>query len=286
MSSSDGERHVALTFDVDAISLWLGSYKSTNASMVSRGEFDVQATARILQFLAERGIRATFFVPGHTALAFPETIRSIIAGGHEIGHHGFVHERITDLSPVDELNVLERGIEILSDFVGRQPVGYRSPSWEFTEHTAGYLVEHGFRYDSSLMASDYVPYWVRSGDRFSETTPYEFGTTVPLLEIPISWALDDFPHFEFVRGGVQSMKAPSQVLEIWAEDFRYFHDETEGGCWTLTMHPQVIGRGHRFRMLRRLVDEISSHPDTKFVTLEEASTSWIERHGEHSVEPT
>ena len=100
---------VALSFDVDALSLWIGSFKATNTSMVSRGEFDVPATRRILAMLQRFDLKATFFVPGHTALAFPDLALDIASRGHEIGHHGFVHERTTELSPEREREVSVAG---------------------------------------------------------------------------------------------------------------------------------------------------------------------------------
>jgi peptidoglycan/xylan/chitin deacetylase (PgdA/CDA1 family) len=268
---------VALSFDVDALSLWIGSFKATNSSMISRGEFDVPATGRILALLERLGLQATFFVPGHTALAYPELVNAIASHGHEIGHHGFVHERTTELAPGREREVLGRGIEILSSLLGDRPLGYRSPSWEFTEHTPALLVEYGFAYDSSLMASDFEPYWVRSGDRFTADGPYEFGREVPIVEMPVSWVLDDFPYFEFVRGVNQGLRPASDVLEIWTGEFRYFRNRLEGGCFTLTMHPQIVGRGHRMLMLEQLLEEMMQR-GAAFVTLERAAAAWKASH--------
>ena len=267
-------RVVALTFDFDAMSLWIGSFKATNASMVSRGEFAVPATRRILDLLDRHGVPATFFVPGHTALAFPDAVRDVAAAGHEIGHHGFVHERVTELSPERELEVLRRGAEILEDVTGRRPVGYRSPSWEFSAATLELLVSEGFAYDSSLMASDFVPYRPRVGDSFGADGPYRFGTEAPLVEVPVSWALDDFPHFEYVPRALQQMKTPSQVHEIWWGEFDWFCREVDAGCYTLTMHPQVIGRGHRLDLLDRLVGEMRARGGVGFARLSEVAEAW------------
>jgi peptidoglycan-N-acetylglucosamine deacetylase len=265
--------HVALSFDVDALSLWIGSFKATNASMVSRGEFDVPATRRILALLGASGLQATFFVPGHTALAYPDLVRQISAEGHEIGHHGFVHERTTELTPDRERDVLDRGLEILGSLVGTAPLGYRSPSWEFTEHTPELLLDRGFLYDTSLMGSDFEPYWVRAGDVFTPDGPYEFGRELPIVELPVSWVLDDFPYFEFVRGVNQGLRPASQVLEIWSDEYEYFRSRVGSGCFTLTMHPQIIGRGHRILMLERLVETMMERGAT-FVTLGQAAAEW------------
>ena len=76
---------------------------------------------------------------------------------------------------------------------GLKPDGYRSPSWDNSPYTTELLVEFGFRYESSLMAHDFRPYWCRLGDVPNAEGPYEFGQPVDLVEMPVSWVLDDFP---------------------------------------------------------------------------------------------
>lgn len=267
-------KFVALTINFDAFSPWIGSFGITNVSAMSRGEFAVEGTRRLLELLEHHGIRSTFFVPGHDALSFPDVVKAIVDGGHEIAHHGFVHERIGDLDPAQELSILERGIEILSEATGREPVGYRSPSWQHSVHTLGLLKARGFLYDSSLMASDFVPYWPRSGDEFSVNGPYRFGQQVPVVEIPVSWTLDDFLHFEYLRGVSQSMKSAADVFDIWREEFEYFSTEPTAGCFTLTLHSQVIGRGPRIAMLERLILEVERSAGLRFATLEEVARAW------------
>src|SRR4051812_24379321 len=102
---------VCLTFDFDAISLWIGPMGATSPSMISRGEFGAVGVERILRLLARHDIRATFFVTGHTADTYPDSVREIVAGGHEVGHHGYLHENPVSLPSKDaERAVLERGL--------------------------------------------------------------------------------------------------------------------------------------------------------------------------------
>jgi peptidoglycan-N-acetylglucosamine deacetylase len=277
---------VALTFDFDGISPWLGSLGGGVGGR-SRGEFGPVGVERILALLSRHGVRATFFVPGHTALAFPDSVRAI-AAGHEIGHHGFVHEDVSTLSAEQERAVMVRGLEALDAVVGVRPAGYRSPSWEFTEHTASLLAEHGFAYDSSLMGSDFEPYWPRTGDVATPDEPYVFGTPVPVVEMPVSWMLDDFPHFEYIRGGrgPAAMKPPSQVYEVWWREFEYFARHTESGCFTLTMHPEVIGRGSRLQMLDELIGAMRDLGGVRFESLAEAAGRWREARSDVPPRPT
>src|SRR5712671_1831 len=84
---------VCLTFDFDAISVWIGTFHTRSPSAISRGEFGKVGAERLLRMLREWGIRSTWFIPGHTADAFPKTVENIAEAGHEIGHHGYFHDR-------------------------------------------------------------------------------------------------------------------------------------------------------------------------------------------------
>ena len=272
---------VCLTFDFDAISLWIGPMGATSPSMISRGEFGVVGAERILRLLAREGIPATFFVTGHTAETYPDAVRAIVAAGHEIGHHGYLHENPVGLaSKEDERRVLERGLEALDTTVGVRPVGYRSPAWDNSPHTIELLLDYGFRYESSLMGHDFVPYWCRVGDQIQEDGPYLFGREVDLVEMPVSWILDDFPHFEYLRVGQRlspGLSAASKVEEIWRGEFDFMVRDVPGGVFTLTMHPQVIGRGHRMLMLERLIAHMRAQPGVRFTTLGDAAEAYRAR---------
>jgi peptidoglycan/xylan/chitin deacetylase (PgdA/CDA1 family) len=198
-------------------------------------------------------VRATFFVPGHTALAYPFLVREIRDAGHEIGHHGWVHENPALLELDAERGVMERGFEALDHAVGVRPQGYRSAAWDFSPNTIDLLLEYNLLYSSSCMASDFTPYYLRKGDRWSTTEPYEFGELVPLVEVPPSWGLDDFPPLEHVWGFNSGLMTPRHVEELWREEFDYMIENVPGGVYNLTCHPQFIGRGSRISMLDRLV---------------------------------
>ena len=244
------ELSVCLSFDFDAMSVWVA--QSDNPATISRGEFGAVAIARILALLERRGARATFFIPGHTALAYPFLVREIRDAGHEIGHHGWVHENPAKLTREQEREVFARGLDALARAADVVPIGYRSPAANFSAGTIELLLEQGVLYDTSCSGSDFTPYYLRRGDRFSKTDPYAFGEAVDLVELPFSWGLDDFTHFEFEAGFSTEQSAPSTVQEIWQGEFEYAHANVPGGFMGICMHPQVIGRGHRLAMLDRL----------------------------------
>jgi len=264
----------ALTFDFDAMSVWLGSYKSRNPSMISRGEFGAVAVPRILDLLKKHGLPATFCIPGHTALAYPDLVNRIAGEGHEIAHHGWVHENPADFDEAGERANIERGLEALRKAAGVTPRGYRSPSWDFSDRTIQILLDYGFLYDSSLMGSDFTPYYARISDAYDNTSAYRFGPNVDLVELPVTWLLDDFPHFEFVDKDTYGLSAASMVQEIWSDEFAYARQNLPGGLFSLTMHPQVIGRGYRLMMLERLIEMFRGHGDVIFTTLGSYASAW------------
>jgi peptidoglycan/xylan/chitin deacetylase (PgdA/CDA1 family) len=269
---------VCLSFDFDAISTWIGPRASNSPSAISRGEFAVVGVNRVLKVLADRNISATFYVPGHTIETYPRSIEAILAGGHEIGHHGYLHENPGALESQDEeRQILERALKSFDDVVGIRPTGYRSPSWDNSPFTTDLLLEYGFRYESSLMADDFTPYWVRTGDQLHTDRAVEFGQPIDLVEMPVSWVLDDFPHFEFLRYPnvvFPGLSAASKVEEIWRDEFAFMHRDVPNGVFTLTMHPEIIGRGHRILMLERLIDWIATHDDTEFARINDTAESW------------
>ncbi len=245
---------VALTFDVDGETMAAvqdpqrGHERLTLISGAAYGP--AVGVPRILDVLDAHSLKGSFFVPGFTAELHPEMIERIVGNGHEIGHHGYLHERPDTLSDEEEEAVLVRGLEILERLTGRRPAGYRSPAWELKPSSPALLTRYGVRYDSSLMGND-IPYRVAtpSGD---------------LLELPVQWILDDYPHFARVGGVISS---PQQVFDVWSTEFAGYH--RFNGCFVLTMHPFVSGRPSRIALLERMIEYINGFDGVWWATLGE-----------------
>lgn len=275
--SEDKDVRIALTFDFDAYSTWIGTFGATSPSMLSRGEFGPIGVRRILALLDRYKAKGTFFTPGHTALAFPDDVRRIRDGGHEIGHHGWVHENPCTLSPEEERVVLLRGLEALDKIAGVRPAGFRSPAWDNSPATIPLLLEFGIEYESSMMGSDFEPYWCRIGDEWSRTEEYRFGKPVDLIEVPVAWHLDDWPYFEYVvtqKLGMTGLRNPDDPLAVWKGEFDYLYERIGKGLLTITMHPQVIGRGYRMLMLERFLDYVTERSGVSFTTCIDYVRHW------------
>ena len=268
------EIKIALTFDFDSYTNWIGSFDATSPSMISRGEFGPIGARRILTLLGEYNASATFFIPGATAISYPRVVTAIQEAGHEIGHHGWIHENPAQLDRDSECRILERGIEALEKVIGVPPVGYRSPSWDNSSNTVQLLLEHGFIYESSMMGNDFEPYWCRVGDKWSKSEPIIFGEPTRLVEMPVAWHLDDWPYFEFIPGQAQGLRTPSMVLEIWKREFDYLYYQIGRGVLIITMHPQAIGRGHRLLMLKDFIEYLISHSGVQFTNCIDYVRTW------------
>lgn len=246
------EAAVALTFDVDGEAPWLGDgpENGRRLTLLSQGRFGPgRGLARILALLEEQDIRATFYVPGHTADHHPDAVAAILAGGHEVGHHGYLHLGTDDLDAGRQRAELEQGLTALGRH-GVRPAGYRSPGWELTPETLAMLAELGFSYDSSLMADD-RPYWEASGTR-------------PLLELPGHWSLCDWPYFGWTPYDGGLLADPAAVERIWLDEFESARQERR--LVTYTMHPEAIGRGYLIRMLERVITGMHDHGRPWFAT--------------------
>ncbi len=259
----DGKTSAAcLSFDVDAESAVLSiDTRAANrmGPMSHQAYGPLVGVPRILEILERHRIRSTFFVPGYTADRYPDTVRAIRDGGHEIAHHGYLHEDTTNLSRDAEASMLDRGLEAILSATGITPVGYRAPMWEINYHTPALLTERGFQYDSSLMDSDH-PYLLAVEGAVGGTT---------LVEIPVSWALDDWEQYAYLPGLIGSglIESPSKALEMWMLELEALHQI--GGVFSLTCHPFLSGRPSRASALEQLVRRMEEIPGLWIASLEE-----------------
>jgi peptidoglycan/xylan/chitin deacetylase (PgdA/CDA1 family) len=232
------------TFDVDAESAALSAVPGVadRMSVMSHQSYGpLVGVPRILRLLDTHGIRATFFVPGYTARRYPDVVRSVVDAGHEIAHHGYLHETLVGVDEATERKYLEQGLEALEEVTGIRPIGYRAPMWELNYRSPKLLFDEGFLYDSSLMNAD-TPYELVAGN----------GAT-SIVEIPIHWALDDWEQYCYVPDAFGSglIESPSKALEMWTLEFDAM--VSEGGCFVHTSHPFLSGRPSRAAALGDLM---------------------------------
>jgi peptidoglycan/xylan/chitin deacetylase (PgdA/CDA1 family) len=263
----DGARvAVTLSFDFDNETPSLRDNR-TSPSLLSQGEYGARAALpRVLALLERYRVPSTFFIPAVSAKLYPAEVKRIAAAGHEIGVHGWIHERNSLLEEADERELIRRAIATLAEISGKQPVGLRTPSWDYSPSTLKLVKELGLLYDSSLMADD---------------SPYEVladGQPTGVVELPVEWILDDYPYFGMDRfSPIRPHSPPSHVYEIWEAEFDRAYEE--GGLFLLTMHPHVIGHRSRIGMLEKLVQHIRTRPGVWFATHEQVARYVKEKAG-------
>ncbi|SEG41760.1 polysaccharide deacetylase family protein [Bosea lathyri] len=244
---------VALSFDSDHETSDLRE-GGKSVGRLSWGQYGNRVgVPRILNLLAKEDVQATFFVPAVTALLHPDEQRRVIAEGHEIGLHGWIHELNTAVPPAAERDLHFRSADTLEKITGVRPVGMRTPSWDFSESTLSIQRELGLLYDSSLFADD---------------DPYEIvenGEPTGMIELPVEWIRDDAVYFNMNRfQALRPYTAPETVFDIFRREFDRAYEE--GGLFLLTMHPHIITYRSRIWILEKLIAHIKEMPDVWFAS--------------------
>jgi peptidoglycan-N-acetylglucosamine deacetylase len=265
---------VSVGADFDAHSLWMGTFGLTSPGYLSRGEFGAEVgVPRLLTLLERHGVWATWCTPSHTLLTFPARVATIVDSGHEIAAHGCYHEQVPKLDPAEERRLMEVQLEHHDRVLGIRPSGYRSPAWDFSEITLSLLEEFGFTWDSSLMGRDFEVYRPCPVTRVDPERGNTFGPPSTVLEIPVSWHLDDFPALDHLPRGT-GMASTEVTYQRWKDHFDFAYQNVPGGVLTLTVHPQTIARAHNLVMFDRLLSYIREHDGVWFATLGDVADAW------------
>jgi peptidoglycan/xylan/chitin deacetylase (PgdA/CDA1 family) len=263
----DGKRScVALAFDLDGPtgSAMLDGSIWCNPAYFTLGAYGPwRALGRILDVLAERGVRATFFVPAWVMENWPSQCRKIVRGGHEVAYHGYRHEAFWTLTPERQREVMEISTQLFERHLGARPVGFRTPSGDWSAETPGILAEFGVRYSSSM----------RGDDR-----PYVLDAKSGLIEIPARWELDDYASLAYQRrpdfpAGLDRIASYETTLDNWRREFDGSHDE--GLCMTTLFHPKVSGKPGRIALIEGLIDHMLAAGDVWFATGSEVADWWM-----------
>lgn len=256
----DGARcAVAMTWDMDADSAFNWYNRETADNLVAAQSWTrydpLIAIRRLVEQFRRRELGMTFFVPGWVIEKYPAQIDLLLANGHEIGLHGYLHERSNEISQEDELYWFERGFVAYRKHIGKSPRDWRAPSFAFSKHSLRYLLDAGIEYDSSLIGDD-IPYMLSDGAR-------------SLIELPPAWTLDDFPHYAHNRdlGYRMPIAAPQRAHEVFRSEFDAAWEF--GALWISVWHPALSGRLARFKAALELLDDMRAKGGVWFARLDE-----------------
>ena len=201
------------------------------------------AAPRILRILDRQQVRATFFVPGYTAERWPDAVRAVRDAGHEIGHHGYLHEGAHSApDEATEERRLLRGLEALDAVLGVRPVGYRAPMWELSVPAARAAARA--RIPVRLRPDGCGPS-LSAGDRRRDRCPSS--------SCRRHWSLDDWEPYNYLPGitGSGLIASPADVLARWTLELEALVED--GGLFMLTNHPFISGRASRAAALETLI---------------------------------
>lgn len=250
---------VCFAFDLDAESLLHlyypnDSMRRLTLSSVLRYGPQI-AVPRLVRIWEHFGIKQTVYAPGWVVETYPRAIEALVEAGHEIGHHGWLHERVNQLTPADEAKVLKAGIKAIEAVTGKRPSGYRCPSGAFSAATLGLLIDEGFEYDASLSGDD-VPYML-SGEQGQ------------MLELPSDHALDDWPQYVNMRdfNHMLPIQSPQQAMQVFRAEFDAAW--AGGGLWSSVWHPFVSGRPARAQAMVELIEYMNAKGGVWFATMED-----------------
>ena len=244
---------IALSFDSDHETNELRE-AGESPGKLSQGQYgNRQGVPRIAGILRRHGVKASFYVPAVSALLYPEEQRALADEGHEIGIHGWIHERNSVLPLEAERDLMLRSRDVLEKTSGQRPVGMRTPSWDFSPNTLALAKEMGLEYDSSLMA---------------DVDCYELlmdGQPTGVVELPVEWIRDDAVYFNMNRfAALRPYTPPEGVFDIFRRELDAAYDE--GGIFQLTMHPHVSGYRSRIWILEELIRHAKAKGDVWFAT--------------------
>lgn len=250
---------VAFTFDMDADSfLHLTHPGDSYRRIAATSELQygpLVGVPRILELYRRYNLTQTFYIPAWCIEKYPDTVDAIVKAGHEVGHHGYLHEHPNEGSLAEEKYWLQRSIDVIERHTGKRPRGYRAPLYKFSENTLDLLLDEGFAYDASLMGHD-DPYLIRSGKG-------------ELVELPSHWGLDDWPPYVHMSdiGFEMPVSAPSDAITGFRDEFDAAWES--GGLWVAVWHPFVTGRRARLRAVEGLLRYMLDKGDVWMASMEE-----------------
>ena len=189
------------------------------------------AYPNILRLLSDLGLSATFFVEGWSAFHFPKVLETIQEAGHEVGLHGWIHEKFSDLTRARALQYINDGTTALRR-AGIAPVGFRAPGGVRGPFAADILKELGYFYDSSVE------------DDFRETCTIDDDDhggdglrQLPngLVNVPWRWSMIDATHYLLSTSG---FRVPARLADYWRS---VIANIPAGGLLTIIGHAHISG---------------------------------------------
>lgn len=264
---------VALAFDLDGPTgdAMLDDSLLKNLRYFSEGAYGPwRALPRLLDLLLEYDLKATFFIPSWVMQHWTGTCEHILKNGHEIAYHGHRHEVFMDCTLEEQRRIMTISRDLFRSRLGVTPVGFRTPSGDWSHGTASILSEFGVIYSSSMRGDD-RPY-------FHEGRAGKHG----LVEIPARWDIDDYTALAYFEDpdfppGLDRIPDYRKVEQNWRHEFQGYYQN--GLCWTTIFHPKIVAKPGRLGILEGLFRDIRGRSRVWVAHCTQIAEWWISQNG-------
>jgi peptidoglycan/xylan/chitin deacetylase (PgdA/CDA1 family) len=245
-----------------------GSIFQTDIALITDRMYGERCGAyRVLDVLDEFDIKTTWFMNGAGPEAFPDLAKEIVRSGHEVASENWCHEYVWRQTDDVQRAELERTIASFERNIGVRPVGYISSGERPNHYTLPLIAEHGYRYYMGTINED-LPYTLRTEK--GDVVAMNYGI----------WLTD-----HQLAGSVR--KDPRQVLQWWKDQFDQLYEEAENGrpgMMTMGLHPFIVGRPFRAKVLREFFAYARSKPEVWFPRCVEVADHYLANYRDAYVE--
>ena len=221
----------------------------------------------MLEILKQEGVKASFFVNGHTVESFPGVMKQIVDEGHDLCSENWRHEYVTMMTPEEQKNDIKRTIDAFQKVLGFKPQGFIMPGERPTDDTPKILTELGYKYWMCFLHED-LPYVLNVDGKELVLASYGIWTT------------------DHRTGQADAGRTPRELLQYWKDNFDWIYEEGERypGFMSLGLHPFLIGRPFRSVILREFLRYAKGHPGVWFPRGIDLANHWMEHCHDNLVE--
>ncbi len=266
---------ISLCFDVDATTIWklrAADYPNGDEYIrsLSIGEYGIKrGVDTILKILSEYDIKATFFVPAVIMQENSEIIKKIKFQGHEIAHHGYLHEYSYGTTSVEQLKLINDCQNIFFKVLGEKAVGFR-PTGQLLPETVLALEKQPDNLYLITEKGKEIPYYKKVNNQ--ETT---------LVELPARIEFDDYYQLSYnfyppQPGSLDRIASYEDVLDNLKREVDGAYQY--GACCITAFHPQVLGTPGKSLILRQLIEYIQTFPDIWIGPCQNLAQWWKENN--------
>lgn len=242
------------------------------AKSLSVGQYGgTRGVDRLLSELDRTGIPASWFIPAANLQTYPRQVQAVAAAGHEIANMGLALENLNSMTLDQQIGSVLKAQESFDSILGVKPQGFRAGRGSYHRDLPAALAEAGFSWSSSWYGDD-LPH-------------FHAGNAHALVELGRHHELDDFPYFVFnldppIPKGSPRIASSREVLRNWILEFDAYR--TEGLCFVMTVHPEIIATPGRIGMLREFLDHVGAQQDVWIATGGEVAGWWSANSGPNS----